>query len=88
MKQIPQRMCVVCRKMQNKNDLIRIVKNADDKIFVDTTFKANGRGAYVCKNELCVSKLEKSKALLRAFKMAVPAQTFEQIKLFINPKNL
>ena len=48
-KKIPSRMCVVCRNMFEKPDLIRVVKGADG-VSIDLTGKKAGRGAYVCKN--------------------------------------
>ena len=48
-KKVPQRMCIVCKQMFDKKDLVRILKTEDD-IVIDITGKKNGRGAYVCKN--------------------------------------
>ena len=45
MQEKPLRMCIVCRNMKTKPELIRVVKNKDGEVFIDKTFKANGRGA-------------------------------------------
>lgn len=79
-KKIPIRMCSVCRNHFDKFNLVRVVKNKNGEIFVDRSFKAQGRGAYVCKNEECLKKLEKTKALNRAFKCDVPAYIYSEIK--------
>ena len=79
-KKEPIRMCAVCRNHFDKKELVRVVKNKNGKIFVDTTFKAEGRGAYVCKNPECIARLEKTKALNRAFKCEVPAHIYSEIK--------
>ncbi len=73
------RMCIVCRGQSDKKTLLRIVKNKDGEIFVDTTGKANGRGAYVCKNKECFEKLKKTKALNRAFKCNVSEEVYKRI---------
>ena len=73
------RMCIVCRGQSDKKTLLRIVKNKDGEIFVDETGKANGRGAYVCKNKECFEKLKKTKALSRAFKCEIPQLIYEKI---------
>ena len=73
------RMCIVCRGQSDKKTLLRIVKNKDGEIFVDKTGKANGRGAYVCKNRECFEKLKKTKALNRAFKCNVKDEIYERI---------
>lgn len=79
-KKIPIRMCCVCRNHFEKPYIVRVVKNKEGQIFVDRTFKAEGRGAYVCTNAQCLEKLEKTKALNRAFKCDVPASIYREIK--------
>lgn len=56
-KRIPERMCVVCRQMKPKNELIRIV-NTIDGVAVDLTGKLNGRGVYICKCRECIAKAQ------------------------------
>ena len=73
------RMCIVCRAQSDKKTLLRVVKNKDGEIFVDKTGKANGRGAYVCKDRNCYQKLCKQKALNRAFKCEVPQAVYQKI---------
>ena len=65
-KKIPMRMCVGCRQMQEKRQLVRIVKAEDGTARIDKTGKASGRGAYVCKNPDCLAKAIKSGAIRRA----------------------
>ena len=55
----PFRMCVVCRQMKTKPELLRVVKK-DGGVFVDTSGKSEGRGAYICKNSDCCEKFENS----------------------------
>lgn len=59
-KKIPERMCVSCRKMKPKRELIRIV-NTPDGVTVDLTGKLNGRGVYLCKCKECVNNALKNK---------------------------
>ncbi len=75
----PQRMCVVCRKMKDKDELIRAVKSKDGELRVDKSGKLPGRGAYVCREGDCISCLDKVKGLERAFKGKVPAEVKEEI---------
>ena len=83
-KKVPVRMCLVCRKHLPKENLIRIVKDKENKIFLDKTFKAEGRGAYICKSEECLTKLQKTRALNRAFKCEVPIEIYNEIKGDLN----
>ena len=85
MQNAPLRMCIACRAMKDKRELIRIVKSADE-IKLDPTFKAAGRGAYVCRSEECLKKLSKAKLLNRAFKCEVPPQLYAQIEEVANER--
>lgn len=75
-----QRMCIACRQMFDKKDLIRVVKNKEGQIFVDKSGKANGRGAYICSNKSCFEKLKKQKILNKAFKCMVDEQVYKQLE--------
>ena len=46
---------------------------------IDPTGRANGRGAYVCANQECLTKAIKSKQLNRAFRMDVDDQVYEHL---------
>lgn len=79
-KKIPERMCIVCRNRMPKKFLIRVTKNKDNQISIDKTFKATGRGAYVCKESECLLKLAKTRRLNKHFKCEVPKEIYEKIK--------
>lgn len=79
-KKIPMRQCVGCREMKAKRELIRIIRTAEDEIFVDATGKKNGRGAYICPMQECLEKAIKSKGLERSLKMAVPQKIYEDFE--------
>ncbi len=77
-KKIPLRTCICCRQQKDKRELVRIVKFGD-KISVDLTGKANGRGAYVCNDLECVKKLKKQKMLSKAFSCQVNDEVYDEI---------
>lgn len=79
-KKVPERMCLSCREMQPKKQLLRIVKNKEGAIFIDDTFKANGRGAYLCKSKDCIEKCIRQKMLNRQFECQVDAEVYEALK--------
>lgn len=79
-KKIPLRMCVACRELKEKREMLRVVKNAEGKIFLDFSSKASGRGAYVCDNPDCVKKLKKQKILNKVFSAAVDEQIYVAIE--------
>ena len=80
MKNIPQRTCIGCNEVKNKNELIRIVKNKEGNIFVDKTGKANGRGAYICNNIECLEKMIKTKKLERTFDITISPEIYEKLR--------
>ena len=73
-KHIPQRTCVGCRTVLAKRQLIRLVRvpgeGADtlDRVQVDPSGKANGRGAYLHNRRSCWDMALKNGALARALK--------------------
>ena len=73
------RMCVVCRQMKSKDELLRIAKYEGDYC-VDLSGKLPGRGAYICKKGDCREKFEAKRAFERAFKGAVPQELKDNIK--------
>lgn len=79
-KSVTLRMCIACRQMKDKHDLCRIVKNSDGEVYIDPTLKANGRGAYVCKDISCLDKAIKTKSLNRAFKCEIPQNVLENLR--------
>ena len=85
MKKIPERMCVVCRKMFPKNELVRVVKNADGVYEVDTTGKKNGRGAYVCAD--CINKCVDKKLLDKILKAHIDENVYTEIEGYGKDKN-
>ena len=66
MKKIPMRMCVACREMRAKKDLMRVVRTAEGELKLDLTGKLSGRGAYLCRDAACMNKAIKTRALERA----------------------
>lgn len=78
-KKIPSRMCVVCRNMFEKPNLIRVVKGADG-VSIDLTGKKAGRGAYVCKNPECFEKCVKKRVFDRVFQEKLSDEVYESLK--------
>ena len=79
-KKIPMRQCLGCREHKPKRELIRVVRSPEGEISLDFRGKKSGRGAYVCPNSACLAKIRKSKALERAFSVAVPDQVYAALE--------
>ena len=82
-KHIPERMCSGCRERRQKGELVRVVRSPDGIISLDTTGKAPGRGAYICRDRACLERAVKQKQLERALEQrideAVYARLMEEI---------
>ena len=79
-KSVPIRMCIACREMKPKKEMLRVVKNADGEISVDATGKAAGRGAYICNAEACLKKLKSQKLLHKAFSADVSLSVYKGVE--------
>lgn len=76
----PQRMCVGCRQMKNKKELIRVVRTPDGEIEVDLSGKKSGRGAYICPDEECFNMAIKGKRLQKALQVEFSDSIISKIK--------
>ncbi len=63
-----------------KNELIRIVRTPDGDVCLDFTGKKSGRGAYICKDPLCLKKARKAKRLENNLKCQISDQVFESLE--------
>lgn len=79
-KKIPMRLCIGCGEMKNKREMMRILKTPEEEFVLDATGKKNGRGAYLCKSEACLSKAIKTKGLERSFKMSIPKEVYAKLE--------
>ena len=70
---------MVCRSSHEKKEMLRFVKNKRGEILFDNNQNLEGRGCYVCKNNECLSKLKKTRALNRAFKTNVSEDVYDRL---------
>ena len=84
-KKLPQRMCVGCRQMKEKAQLIRVVRSPEGEVSLDTRGKKPGRGAYLCPDPACFKRAVKSKALERAFSAPLPPEVLTQLEAQLAP---
>lgn len=81
-KKTPLRMCLGCREMIPKKDLIRVVRAPEDSgggISLDPTLRKPGRGAYLCGKPECFEKAKKQNAFSRAFGCPVEAAIYDEL---------
>ena len=79
-KKIPMRMCVGCREMKPKRELVRLVADSEGTVRMDLTGKASGRGAYVCRSEQCLDRALKIRAVQRALERDLSEDEIERLR--------
>ena len=79
MKKMPERTCVITREKTLKKDLLRVVRDNTGNVSVDTTGKANGRGAYLKKDKEVINKAKTTKALERILEVTIPDTIYEEM---------
>ena len=78
-KHIPIRTCIGCGKKDDKSNLYKIVKTKDNQIFLDSTQKSDGRGAYICKNISCFEKMTKKHKLDKHYRTHIKEEIYNEI---------
>ncbi len=79
-RKIPLRMCIACRELMPKQEMLRVVRNGEGEIKLDFSGKLPGRGAYLCNKEECVKKLRKARLLHKTFSADVSEEVYERIE--------
>lgn len=72
-------MCVGCKEMKPKGELIRVVRSPDKEISIDMKGKKPGRGAYICKDSACLENALNNRMLERAFRQRVEDDIREEL---------
>ena len=78
-RKVPLRTCVVSNEKCEKKDLLRVVRNNEGQVFVDDTNKANGRGAYLKKNEMVIERARKTKVLERHLDVKIENEIYDEL---------
>ena len=73
-------MCLGCKEMKPKKELIRVVRNNEGEINIDLVGKKPGRGAYICKSGDCLDKAIKAKRLEKAFETTIDVEIYNNLK--------
>lgn len=76
-------MCVSCRQLKSKQDLIRVVLDEEMGLIIDSSYKIQKRGAYVCKDIKCILGLKKANKLGRQFGVEVDELFYQKLEKFL-----
>ena len=83
-KKIPMRMCVGCREMKPKKELLRAVRSPEGEVSLDATGKKPGRGAYCCYNADCLRRALKQGQLDRQLEVKLSPEVNQQLTQTMN----
>jgi len=78
-KHVPQRTCVICRQKVDKRQLTRLVKTPEG-VYVDSSGKQNGRGAYVCDNPDCRLRAASTDILNKALRTVLSDEDRQRLR--------
>jgi predicted RNA-binding protein YlxR (DUF448 family) len=77
---IPYRTCIGCREKKRQRALVRIVRTPEGHVVIDEQGKAQGRGAYLCRNAACWEAALKHGSLNRALRTTVRPEEIETLR--------
>jgi predicted RNA-binding protein YlxR (DUF448 family) len=69
-----------CQEVQDKKNLIRVVRSPEGEISIDLTGRKAGRGAYLCPKAECLEKAIKTKALERSLEVTMEAALYDTLR--------
>lgn len=78
------RTCVVSKEVLPKKELIRVAATKEGVVSVDTTGKAQGRGAYLKLSKAVIEKARQNKALDKKLAVIVPNEIYEELLKLAN----
>ncbi len=78
-KKIPLRRCMGCYESKPKKELVRVVKNSEGEVSLDTVGKKPGRGAYVCPSATCLAKARKARRIERVLECDIPEEIYDNM---------
>jgi len=79
-RKIPLRKCLISNQQYPKQELLRIVKDKEGQVTIDTTGKANGRGAYIKLSKENIELAKKRKVLERALETQDLTSIYQQLE--------
>lgn len=79
---VPVRTCIGCRQEAGKRALVRIVRTPEQRLVVDPSGRANGRGAYLHVERRCWEKALKGGTIGYALKFTPAREDVEALRAF------
>lgn len=85
-RKIPMRKDIVTGEMLPKKELVRVVKNKENEVFVDPTGKKNGRGAYIHLDVDTAKKAKAEKTFDKTFGVKISDDFYDELIEYVDHK--
>lgn len=79
-RRVPLRKCINCGADKPKEELIRIVRTAENRVKIDKTGRINGRGAYICLSNKCLEDVIKSNKISKTLKLEIDKSIYTDLE--------
>ncbi len=73
------RMCISCRAAKPQNEMHRLVRLPEGNVILDADGRADGRGAYLCKDRACIEKAQLQRRAERALSCQIDAEVYKKL---------
>ena len=77
------RKCAGCGLERPKGEMLRVVRAPDGSVSIDASGRAQGRGAYICRNSVCLDRALKKNAFARVLKHTVDRSFYGEVAKFL-----
>ncbi len=84
MRKVIRRKCLVTNEMYDKRELVRVVRTPDQNVIVDTTGRANGRGAYIKLSKENIELAKSKDVFKKALNVEIDDDIYKQLESLIN----
>ncbi|MDI9496928.1 MAG: YlxR family protein [Bacillota bacterium] len=79
-KKQPERLCLICRQLKERDGLLRIVRAKDGSVRLDPAYRLPGRGYYVCVERACLEPLLSGPQLARRLQLGGDSESLEELR--------
>ena len=73
------RMCISCRTAKPQKEMHRLVRTPEGTVMLDEGGRADGRGAYLCKDSACIERAKQQRRAERALAASIDAEIYKQL---------
>lgn len=80
---VPQRVCIVCRGLMPRTDLIRFTRRPGGKIAWPSTLPMGGKGLYLCREGACLARMFGEKRLRRMYVESMEEECVDRLRALL-----